>query len=411
MDSDIKIGFIGFEYEIDAIKTVLNNFPNINGVFHEANLEAKSHLEQNQLQIMSQDVEAMVFGNQHLFKQAIDDFTFDVPTFVIPRSLASILLSIMSLDMNSQKKIVIDELTDKQIERINQQQFFRDVEFSQYDSNKTYSEMAYLLASNIHIDVSDTLVVHPFQLHESDIVNCIERALLSSKSRLKVENNVAVCFIKVPNFNNLDKCVQDKVIDEINKLSKVLKGVLYLEDNQWIIVTQRSLVESLTLGYKVLQILHIRELNASTCIHVGFGFAKYADAAYRHAIIAMRQCKNYKESIAYFVREDQTVFGPLKSHNNELPEKFPTLITDENLITLSDKLGVSASYFMKIKSQLEALNVQTLTAMQLRNMMGVSLRSANRILLKWEDCGIVTVVGEEKLQRKGRPRRLYKISV
>jgi len=50
------------------------------------------------------------------------------------------------------------------------------------------------------------------------------------------------------------------------------------------------------------------------------------------------------------------------------------------------------------------------TAQELASTLNVTIRSANRILLKWMDAELVDIVGEEKLSHKGRPRRIYRLS-
>ena len=49
------------------------------------------------------------------------------------------------------------------------------------------------------------------------------------------------------------------------------------------------------------------------------------------------------------------------------------------------------------------------TAEELAQTLNITLRSANRILLKWLDAGLVDIIGEEKVAHRGRPKRIYYI--
>jgi predicted ArsR family transcriptional regulator len=50
------------------------------------------------------------------------------------------------------------------------------------------------------------------------------------------------------------------------------------------------------------------------------------------------------------------------------------------------------------------------TAHELASVLGVTVRSAHRILLQWMDASLVEIVGEEKVSSKGRPRQIYRLS-
>ena len=54
-------------------------------------------------------------------------------------------------------------------------------------------------------------------------------------------------------------------------------------------------------------------------------------------------------------------------------------------------------------------NINEFTADELANMLGITVRSAHRIILKWMDAGIISVIGTEKLLSRGRPRQVFRL--
>ena len=63
----------------------------------------------------------------------------------------------------------------------------------------------------------------------------------------------------------------------------------------------------------------------------------------------------------------------------------------------------------KVISILKRKNAETFTANELASSLGITTRSANRMLVNWLDAGIVKIIGIEKLQTRGRPRQVYKL--
>ena len=63
----------------------------------------------------------------------------------------------------------------------------------------------------------------------------------------------------------------------------------------------------------------------------------------------------------------------------------------------------------KLRAILRRKNINEFTAHELANMMGITVRSAHRIILKWMDAGIISVIGTEKLLSRGRPRQVFRL--
>lgn len=86
------------------------------------------------------------------------------------------------------------------------------------------------------------------------------------------------------------------------------------------------------------------------------------------------------------------------------------VVTDRDILHRAEKAGMSASYMSKLMARIAKHNKMDYTAQELATTLNITLRSANRILLKWTDAGLVTIVGEEKVSYKGRPRRIFHLN-
>ena len=69
---------------------------------------------------------------------------------------------------------------------------------------------------------------------------------------------------------------------------------------------------------------------------------------------------------------------------------------------------MSASYMTKLMARVSRHKKIDYTAQELASTLNVTIRSANRILLKWMDAELVDIIGEEKVTHKGTPAVIYR---
>jgi hypothetical protein len=72
---------------------------------------------------------------------------------------------------------------------------------------------------------------------------------------------------------------------------------------------------------------------------------------------------------------------------------------------------VQFHYDLWINREVDAVRSSKLTAAELANGMGITIRSARRILSKLEQSHLANVIGEEQPVSKGRPRQLYHLKL
>src|SRR5690606_8877087 len=123
--------------------------------------------------------------------------------------------------------------------------------------------------------------------------------------------------------------------------------------------------------------------------------------------LALRQSREFGGDICFLVREDRTVIGPVEMSH---PMTYELSVTDERFLERAQRAGMTATYLSKLMAQVTRLGKTEYTAAELATILGVTVRSAHRILLQWMDAELVEIVGIEKISVKGRPRQIYRLS-
>ena len=99
--------------------------------------------------------------------------------------------------------------------------------------------------------------------------------------------------------------------------------------------------------------------------------------------------------------------GPLSSPRRITYSDAPS----QPLTQLAGRLSVSPLYLSKIASVLAQRGEDTLSAEELAYFLNVTSRSASRILSKLEAGGLACVQYHRQMNLRGRPAKIYKISL
>ncbi|MCH7323091.1 transcriptional regulator [Solibacillus sp. MA9] len=240
---------------------------------------------------------------------------------------------------------------------------------------------------------------------KQEMIVAFERVLLASKSRQNKETQIVYGIIQFEAIASQD---YSKVKQILQQFSQQMDGhLITLNPLQYSFITTRGQFERETLGYKHLPLLSQfkEELHINCTIGIGFGINAYESG--RHAKQALYQANDNGPNVCYIVREDSRVIGPIDTTVFINYEQYPLAITDLQLLERAEKAGMSASYISKLMGRITKHQKYIYTAEELAQTLNITLRSANRILLKWLDAGLVDIIGEEKVAHRGRPKRIY----
>ena len=255
---------------------------------------------------------------------------------------------------------------------------------------------------------------------QQDMIVSFERALLATNTRRNKESQIVFGLINIDDFKGVTEKYSSEYDVQLLKLTiqqmlldyiKMLDGhLINLGGEEYSFITTRGIFERETRGYKFIPLLQDVKSELGITISLGVGFGRTAAEAGNHARLALRQSKELGGNVCYIVREDRSVLGPVDITTHKQYERYNLAITDPHLLEKAEKAGMSASYMTKLMARVSRHKKIEYTAQELASTLNVTIRSANRILLKWMDAELVDIIGEEKVTHKGRPRRIYRLS-
>lgn len=427
----INIGIIGPEWLREKFETCIGMFPNFNPIYKISNniYDAATFTTD-----IEEDCDVILYSSYLAYDYAKAFRKTTVPTIFIPLKGASLYRAYFKLykKMPHPSILSIDTLTEKDI-----QTFSRDIDEQidalyftdetkminvekiitfhkqNYATNKCQAVLTGLKIVSDHLNalqIPNEWIVPT----DGDLIVTLERALLATEKRKQLESQIVFGLITIENYEKLKSNLHDE--QQIHRLTleiehavldcvELLEGHLsVVSPQEYLFVTTRGTFERVTEGYKYFPLLANKK-GMKMDMNVGVGFGYTAQEAGRHARMAIIQSKEYGEQTCFIVKEDRSVIGPVE---NRVPITYPLTIIDQDIIEKAEKCSVSPQYLMRVKTILNRKNKETFTANDLASSLGVTTRTTNRMLLKWQDAEIVEIVGVEKLQSRGRPRQVFR---
>lgn len=184
-------------------------------------------------------------------------------------------------------------------------------------------------------------------------------------------------------------------------------SVFPTEGDQFIILITKGIFQEYSNYYEEIPMLRHIEDKLSMAINVGIGMGKTAMEAEENAREALLLSKKKPESNAYIITQDKKVIGPI---GNGKRLDFALKSDDKIMLKWAEKTGLSIATLTQVKSILEKLQRDTITASDIQENLGVTLRTANRIMNKLLSGGAAEKVGIEQPAYRGRPRQLFRIN-
>lgn len=252
----------------------------------------------------------------------------------------------------------------------------------------------------------------------SSIRDCLSRALLEGKSLRLSRTQIAIGILSIDHY---ERVLKEAVSEyDIQRKKIVLQQILvdFGEATQSLIkwndsgeasfITTHGIIEQVTRKFQeaplLLGVMERLQWNAS----IGIGLGRTANEAEGKAREALQKAKAGGGGNCFLMMQDGLVYGPLGS---ELTLKYSARSEDPELISLAKKAGLSVGTINKLISLCRRLGTSTLTAAQLAEGFGITLRSARRIMAALEKYGIASIVGEEQPVGRGRPRQIYALNL
>jgi len=137
---------------------------------------------------------------------------------------------------------------------------------------------------------------------------------------------------------------------------------------------------------------------------IGFGMTAYTGEV--SARKALANSVDLKKS-SLFIVDGKNIKGPI-GENDELT--YSIKVSDDKTLKISRATGINVTYITKIISLSKKISKKEFDSKELGDYLGISERSARRILKKLLDGGFATISGKELVKGIGRPKNIVSLN-
>lgn len=427
----IKIGLIGTEFIIERTLAVLKSFPTFAPIVRVVEREEETPGLAVEL---SAEVEVLLLSGPHAHRMVKEKLPPSIPIHYLPLTGAGLYKAIfkamqagklhggISIDTLT-RNIVTRTLKDLDVEHTNLNVYDgpsydgsdKLVEFHQRNVNEGRCSIAFTGMRHVAEQLEKAGIPNEWLLpSEQDIIVTLERALLSTESRRGKESQIVVGMIKVDDFGKL--VMQRHNEHEVQKLKLDIHRMVlgYVESldgysmsvggDEFLFCTTRGIFERETSGYKTIPLAKDASKSFGISLSVGIGFGMTANEAGTNARAALRKSREAGGNTGFIVREDATVIGPLEMSD---PVQSVLAPMEPSLIRRAEEAGMTSAYLSRLLANMAKFGKCEYKVHDLAATLGVSVRSAHRLILLWTDNGLVEISGVEKVP-KGRPRQIFR---
>ncbi|ALS25681.1 hypothetical protein ABEV74_08755 [Paenibacillus cisolokensis] len=428
--NQIRIGIIGPRQIVGQILRVVDSFPSFAAVplIYRHEDDAPKLAER-----ISGDVEVILFSDPLSHRKAKESLRVPVLMHHVPLTDAGLYKALFHAQQDGllAEGISVDSLTDKMVRRTlkdlgktairpviydgpayaprDKLVAFHREQFEAGACTVAFTGMESVSRELTELGIPNRWLVPADQ----DIVVSLERALLSTETRRSKEGQIVVGMINIDDFGKLALTCSNE--HEVQKLKldihrmvldyvEALDGYLtHLGGDEYLFFTTRGIFERESGGYKTIPLAKDMNKTHGISLSIGIGFGRSASVAGTNARIAMRKAKEAGGNACFIVREDGTLIGPLEMAE---PVREVLSFTDAELIKRAEDAGMTSAYLSKLLHNGAKYGKYEYQVHELAALLGITVRSAHRLLLHWIDHGLVEVTGFEKVPR-GRPRQIF----
>ncbi|HWR30338.1 MAG TPA: hypothetical protein VN631_10940, partial [Negativicutes bacterium] len=190
---------------------------------------------------------------------------------------------------------------------------------------------------------------------------------------------------------------------------RIQAAVMESGDQNYLLFTTMQMLENETNDLKNIDLLQAVKNNAASTISVGIGYGKTANEAKSGATLGMLHAGKKGGNLAFIVYEGKKIIGPL-TNIAQNQEKTEPLI-DEKFLRISEKVGVSINTVFKLHCISEQYGKNDFTIRELAPLFGVTPRTMNRIMEKFETHGYAKIIGKRIIGNSGRPSRIIRLTI
>ena len=409
----IHVGFIGPKWMEVIMKDCFSRFPSIQVTYRFSdNIFDAIHFTKE----LEEQIDCFLYSSRATYLLVKENGFMMKECYYIPLKGNGFYKAIYALSQQTNlKKVSLDGIPEAYIDKL---EGIEVILVSQNSSVPEIDEIVALHIANVEgnqqagVITSLRLVAEKLQAQQipvewlkptkEDIIVCLERLMLTTKKRTDWESQVILGKLQInltaeqplPNLGKLEKSIKidklvTKFVDEIN-------GYIFSNNAlEYVFVSHRGEFERVTEGYKILRLFtDIQKVHPCT-FQMGIGFGWTIQLANYHAEIAFSQSIQYSPSCAFIINEARKAIGPI-----DLQSPITYDLGMHAMAPKNKQLEIIKSYLYKNK-------IEFFTANEVASILHLTKRTANRLIVKWMDQGIVEPIGVEYISQKGRPRQRY----
>jgi len=229
---------------------------------------------------------------------------------------------------------------------------------------------------------------------------------------------VAIC-VQIDTLNELSLLADDEYQAALNRTKvseqvylfaqRIQAAVIETSEKKYLLFTTAHLLENETNNVKSIDLLYAVQINTSSTVSVGIGYGKTANEAKIGANRGMLHASKKGGNLAFIVYDGKKTIGPLTNIASS-KEKADHVI-DEKFLRISEKVGVSINTVFKLFCIIEQYGKNEFTIKELSPLFGVTTRTMNRIVEKFEAKGYCKLIGKRIIGNAGRPSRIILLSL
>ncbi|RYM02730.1 transcriptional regulator [Sporolactobacillus sp. THM7-7] len=335
-------------------------------------------------------------------------------------------------NITSRSRISIDTLSQSDVEECFEELEIKAAKmyFQSYENEKGAEALYwfhYNLWMNKKIDAALTCVHSVYQRlkannipvyqiipTKSSIRSSLQQVALESKNLQSADTQIAIMIMKLENLSIANKGERSNY--NVQREKTILENILidFSEEMQALFnwsgkdeirfITTRGTIEKKTNRYRNMPILNEMITKTGIKSYLGIGFGRTANEAEIKARNALNRSRLDKRS-GFVVDLD----GTIQTIGQDIRLNYSIRSSDPNRIQLAKQTGLSVATINKLFSFNDGHEEKKVTAVELANGLGMTVRSARRILSALENNRLATIVGEEQPINRGRPRKIYAI--
>ena len=241
--------------------------------------------------------------------------------------------------------------------------------------------------------------------------NSVDRAIqLLNIEQLK-KGQVAAITLEIADLSNdlpslKRQQLQVKMHEALIAFTKKVHGsFVQISDTRYVVFSTYGALEVVS-STDIQAVIH--QINQTTQLHanIGIGYGNTVERAEHHSLVALKQASSGGWDSYFIVDANGMAF---QRTNKQDMIQYATELTDEVLLEKLERAKVSSATYSKCFNAQRYMGKGSLTANDLAEYMDITLRSARRILNQLEEGDLARIVGEEQVNRRGRPRQIYEV--